>query len=155
MVVVVVMRTSMAIAFAALFLAVSTSALACDDPHKGKNLTLAAGTAPRSDSGLVVHLEDVQVKAGQAAAFRVFVNHPQADATTPMTHASFVDELFIVPAQTSSSGRTQSHNFTLALPPSAVREGEPVSLTLVPIPDENGRAGKVNVTVKRARLASR
>lgn len=145
----------MAIAFAALFLAVSSTALACDDTHKGKNLTLAAGIAPRSSSGLVVHLEDLRVKAGQAAVFRVFVNHPKADATTPMTHASFVDELYIVPAQTSSSGKTQSHNFTLPLPASAIREGEPVSVTLVPVPDENGRAGKVNVTVKRARLASR
>lgn len=145
----------MAIAFAALFLAVSSTALACDDPHKGKTLTLAAGTAPRSDSGLVLHLEDVQVKAGQAAAFRVFVNHPQADATTPMTHAGFVDELFIVPAQTSSAGKTKSHNFTLPLPASAIREGEPVSVTLVPVADENGRSGKVNVTVRRVRLAPR
>lgn len=149
------MRTRTAISFATLFLAISPALLACDT-KKAKSgkarvnsgaLTMTAGTAPRAD-GLVLHLDDLRVKAGEAGVFRVFVNYPKANAQTPMSHAHFVDELFIVPAQTSSTAASASHNFTLPLPAAAIRAGEPIVVTLVPV-----ESGKLNVTVKRAWVA--
>jgi len=152
------MRTRTALAFATLFLAISVTSWACDTnkaKHKkaranGGTLSMAAGVAPRADGGLVLHLDDLRVKAGEAGVFRVFANHPEANAQTPMTHANFVDELFIVPSQTSASGTGAGHNYTLPLPAAAIRAGDPVVVTLVPV--ENG---KLNVTVKRAWVAAR
>ena len=160
------MRISLTLAFAALFLATSPASRACDDAHQAKTtkaqvnrgaLSIAAGTAPRTKGGAVLHLEGVRVKAGEAGVFRLFVNHPEANADTPMSHPAFIDELFLVPSQTSSSSKNEPRNFTFPIPASVMRAGEPVSVPLVPVQDENGRAtdGKLNVTVKRAWLSGR
>jgi len=160
------MRTSLTLAFAALFLATSPASWACGDAHQAKNakahvnggaLSIAAGTAPRTTGGAVLHLEGVRVKAGEAGVFRLFVNHPHATASTPMSHPAFVDELFLVPSQTSASSKNEPHNFTFPIAASAIRAGEPVSVTLVPVQDDNGHAtdGKLNVTVRRAWLSGR
>lgn len=123
------MRTRIsAIALAALFLAMTLPACAARS-------TIKAGTAPSAEAGqkLVLHLEGVRVPSHESAVFKVYVN------------GKYVDELYLVPRQTSASGSETNENFTLPLPDGTLKAGEAVSVKLATEPGT-----KLNVKVKRA-----
>ena len=116
-----------AIALATLLLAVSLPACAAKNGIK-------AGTAPRAAAGqkLVLHLDGVRTPADESAVFKVYVN------------GKYVDELYLVPRQTSSSEET-TQNFTLPIPAGVLKAGDAVSVKL-----ETEPGTKLNVKVKRA-----
>jgi len=120
--------------------------------------TIEIGSAPRTAVGgkLVLHLDDVRVAEGEAAVLRVFVNRPDATAATPTDHMSFVEELFLVPSRSSAStpgARGSGQNLVLPLPEGAVKPGERITVTIVPIrADAEGRLtepGAADVVLKR------
>jgi hypothetical protein len=112
--------------------------------------------APAAGKRLVLHLDDVRLAAGQGAVFRVFVNRPDATATTPTGSGGFVEELFLVPSRTRATtpgARQPGQNLALPLPPGSLKPGSPINVTLVPVrPNARGQLaapGKTDLTLKR------
>lgn len=116
--------------------------------------TIEIGNAP--SGRLLLHLDDVRVAEGQAAIFRVFVNHPGATAATPAGDPGFVEELYLVPSRSKASepgGRAPGQNLVLPLPAGAVQPGERITVTLVPVGSnaqgELTEPGTMDVTLKQ------
>jgi polyphenol oxidase len=102
---------------------------------------IASESADASAAG-ELHLEGVEIPQQRGIRLRIFINKPDADASTPITDSHYVGTIFLVPMRAQSPpganqhGMAHVHNYSLVIPNSALaltREAGDSKVTIVPV----------------------
>ncbi len=118
----------------------------------------AAATASAAGE---LHLEGVETPHQRGIRLRVFVNKPDATATTPINDPHYVGTIFLVPMRSQAPMATpqhgmpaHAHNYRLIVPERAMalaKEGEESKVTVVPVRRSHKAVG-VQIKLKSASL---
>jgi polyphenol oxidase len=112
-----------------------------------------------STNQYVLHIEGVVAPAGTAPIVRVFIDEPDATASTTVEDPHFVGYFSVVPHHTAGEAsahdvvRTRNYVFELRANAEVMRQkGDAVSITLVPVAGEKDQPKSFNLTYKKAYL---
>jgi hypothetical protein len=121
----------------------------------------AANAAVVASAAGELHLEGVETPHQRGIRLRVFVNKPDANASTPITDPHYVGTIFLVPmrsqpalASPQHSMPAHAHNYRLAISNRTLalaKEGEESKVTVVPVRRAEKAVG-VQIKLKSAAL---
>lgn len=130
-------------------------------PLASKQRALVARESLTAFAAGELHLEGVETPHQRGIRLRVFINKPDADASTPITDPHYVGTIFLVPmrsqpplAANQHGMPAHAHNYSLVVPDRALalaKEGEEPKVTVVPVRRAEKAAG-VQIKLKSAAL---
>jgi polyphenol oxidase len=114
--------------------------------------------ALRSNRGVVLHVDGVQIPANKGALIKVYLNNPEATAATSTDVPTYVGTIVVVPAIARGSLQARPdvvRNVTFALSPKAVASltnRQNISVTLVPVQGQGATPPEVSTRYRRVYL---